>query len=154
MLGIACRCGPDMLTVGASRVQGRPFLIKDLYEEMVADKIVPERDDWDNLSDDVVLRAPDAEGEDDGRKLTEEITAAEREAYLSFEHCRLACKEDQRCFQFAYRSDRRCGLSHSYRLGGSRSLDGSRGPRYRSGWDVERMARDQKEHPCHGAEWM
>jgi hypothetical protein len=77
-----------------------PLLLKDLYAGIVASEIAAEREDWYNLSDDLIYRAPGVSG--DRPKPNEDMSAIEKEAYMSFEHCRRACEEHDRCYQFIY----------------------------------------------------
>ena len=128
----------------------KPLLLKDLYAGMVASEIPAEREDWYNLSDDMMYRAPGVDG--DRQKPSEDMSAIETEAYMSFEHCCRACEEQDRCYQFVY-SDQSCGFSYSYRLGRKRLPDSS-GISYKSGWLLDKIARDQAAHPCFTPEWI
>ncbi|KPM46289.1 hypothetical protein AK830_g373 [Neonectria ditissima] len=72
--------------------------IKDMYESFFAPTLIPQRDDWDNLSDDVCFIAPDevsqAEASDHqkGRQKSEDDkNPVERQAHLSQEHCSRVC---------------------------------------------------------------
>lgn len=127
-----------------------PLLLKDLYAGMVASEVHAEREDWYNLSDDIFYRAPGVNG--DRQKSEQEMTSAEKEAYRSFEHCRKACEEQDRCWQFVY-SDQTCGFSYSYRLGRKQPPE-SDGKRYKSGWALAKIAKDQANHPCDTPEWL
>ena len=128
----------------------KPLLLKELYAGMVAAEVHAERDDWYNLSDDLMYRGPGVNG--DRQKPEQEMTPVEKEAYMSFEHCSRACEEQDRCFQFVY-SDQTCGFSYSYRLGRKR-LPESDGKTYKSGWALAKMARDQAGSPCNSPEWL
>ncbi|KAF7591186.1 hypothetical protein BBP40_001901 [Aspergillus hancockii] len=128
-----------------------PLLIAELYEPFMGGQNLPaERDDWYNLSDDLMFRSPGAQGE--RQKSPEEMTPVEKEAYLSFEKCGKACKEHPKCFQYVYQ-DQTCGLSFSYRLG-YRKYPEDNEPPYKSGWIMDKIEKDRKEHPCHSPEWL
>lgn len=109
-----------------------------------------ERDDWYNLSDDLMFRAPGVEGE--RQKSPSDMTSVEKEAYTSFEQCQKACKEHSKCFQFVYH-DQTCGFSFSYRLGYQRDPEGDEG-RYKSGWILDKIEKDRQDHPCKTPEWL
>lgn len=127
---------------------------------MVAKHMTPERDDWHNLSDDVVYSASGQTNDNDRQKLPEEkgLSETEHEAHKSFEHCRKVCEEDPKCFQFVH-FDQTCGLSYSYRLGSrqqQQQLDSSTaGVRYKSGWLMDRIDRDREEGAvCEELVWV
>ncbi|RMZ81593.1 hypothetical protein DV737_g2534, partial [Chaetothyriales sp. CBS 132003] len=127
-----------------------PLLFKDLYEGMIAPEVHAERDDWYNLSDDLMYRAPGLGG--DRQKAEKDMTPVEKEAHLSFEHCRRACDEQDRCWQFVY-YNQTCGFSYSYRLGEKRAPDKDGKP-YKSGWALAKIARDQNANACDSALWL
>jgi hypothetical protein len=53
-----------------------PLLLKDLYAGIVASEIAAEREDWYNLSDDLIYRAPGVSG--DRPKPNEDMSAIEK----------------------------------------------------------------------------
>lgn len=108
-----------------------------------------ERDDWYNLSDDVLYRSPETEG--DHPKSPDHMSPREKEAHTSFEHCGRACEESPRCFQFVYHAQT-CGFSYSYRLGRRRLPESGEG--YKSGWMLAKIAQDQAANPCTTPEWL
>ncbi|KAK8114968.1 hypothetical protein PG999_007037 [Apiospora kogelbergensis] len=78
----------------------RTLLIKDLFDALISPKMQDTRQDWDNLSDDVCYINPDpsvqnrAEGHlRDRQKKPEDMTAVEKEAWKSPEHCAKVCQE-------------------------------------------------------------
>ncbi|KAL1971374.1 hypothetical protein VTN77DRAFT_326 [Rasamsonia byssochlamydoides] len=129
----------------------KPLLIHELYDYFVGHNLTAERDDWYNLSDDAMYRAPGVEG--DRQKPEEEMTALERLAYRSFEDCGRACEEHPRCYQFVHH-DQECGFSFSYRLGGTRQPEGGSEKRYKSGWNLDKIARDREANPCRSPQWL
>ena len=128
----------------------KPLLLKELYAGMVAQEVHAERDDWYNLSDDRMYRAPGVNG--DRQKSEDEMSPVEKEAYKSFDHCRAACEEQDRCWQFVY-SGQECGFSYSYRLGEKR-LRNSDGKAYKAGWALAKIEKDQAANPCNTPEWL
>src|SRR5437773_1472343 len=113
---------------------------------------IPTREDWDNLSDDILLRSP--EDTDDYRsKGWDDYTEVEKEAHKSFEDCGRACEHEPECYQYLYYNNL-CGLSTSFRLG-HRKLPDSDGNRYMSGFIMERIQEFMAENsPCSGPEWV
>lgn len=116
---------------------------------MIGPEIYAEREDWYNLSDDLFYRPPGING--DRQKSREDMSALEREAHVSFEHCGRACEEQPRCFQYSY-SNHECGFSYSYRLGRKRYPES--GTTFMSGWNLARIERDQTEHQFSSPEWL
>jgi hypothetical protein len=106
--------------------------------------LTAERDDWYNLSDDLMYRAPGVDGS--RQKAPHEMSSLEKEAYRSFEDCGRACEEHPRCFQFDFQ-DQTCGFSFSYRLG-------SRKMGYRSGWNLQKIDMYRSENVCHEPQWL
>ncbi|CAG8952316.1 hypothetical protein HYFRA_00001061 [Hymenoscyphus fraxineus] len=108
----------------------KPLLIGDLYRNLTKPYMIGEREDWFNLSDDVILNHPEVEG---STKTPEEMSEVEKEAHLSYENCRKACDEDSR-------------------LGERRPPQD--GVVYKSGWNIEKIEKDQAENPCVYPNWM
>jgi|SRR6516164_6081543 hypothetical protein len=109
------------------------------------------REDWDNLSDDMVLRAPN-DTNNYHSKDYESYTDVEKEAYTSFEACGLACEHEPSCYQYLY-YDNTCGLSKSFRLG-RRMLPDSNGNKYTSGYNMKRINEFVANSPCSKPEWV
>lgn len=127
-----------------------PLLIGELYDYFMGRALPSQRDDWYNLSDDLMFRAPGVEGQ--RQKSPADMTPVEKEAYSSFEQCQKACQEHSKCFQFVYH-DQTCGFSFSYRLGYQRDPEGDEGP-YKSGWILDKIEKDREDHPCKAPEWL
>ncbi|KAF9887925.1 hypothetical protein FE257_009447 [Aspergillus nanangensis] len=136
---------------GRPEVSFVPFSLGEMYEHFMGQDLPSERDDWHNLSDDVIFRAPGVEG---SRQIpAEKMTDVQKTAYGSFEQCHLACDEDPRCFQYLYDSmEQTCGFSYSYRLGARRVAENQH--RYKSGWMREKIQKDVMENSCSGPEWV
>ncbi|KAB8223395.1 hypothetical protein BDV33DRAFT_189028 [Aspergillus novoparasiticus] len=60
-----------------------PLLIGELYDYFMGRALPSQRDDWYNLSDDLMFRAPGVEGQ--RQKSPADMTPVEKEAYSSFE---------------------------------------------------------------------
>jgi hypothetical protein len=121
----------------------------EVYDHFLGPDHPGELDDWYNLADDLMFRAPGVEG--DRQLPPDEMTPAQKEAYRSFEQCGQACAEYPRCFQYVY-YEQTCGFSFSYRLG-ERRLPAEGMPKYKSGWDLSKIAQDQRDHSCISPEW-
>lgn len=121
---------------------------KDIYHEFVAPKLKSRRNDWDNMSDDVVYLDP-SRGEkylpwqrerDRLRKLQYQLHVPDIEmnAYKSFEDCGKLCKSVNNCFQFTYHAGA-CIYSRSFKLGKPTLRTDKEEDRWISGWEVERI---------------
>lgn len=130
-------------------ISQKPFLLEEMYHNLIQPKIVSERDDWYNLSDDVQFKAPGEEGE--RQRPFEDQTDLQRVAHTSFEACRSACGEDDRCHQFSFH-DSTCNFQYSIRLGEQRSLEFDGQP-WKSGWMLERIEKEMADYPCHEPKW-
>lgn len=126
-----------------------PILLSDAFDAFISMRLTSEQDDWDNLSSDMIFRESGLQSE---HHIPEDkMTTAQKVAYASFEQCRIACEQHERCLQFAHYSQT-CGLSFSYRQGKNRApVDGVR---YRSGWDLARIGYSQDDMPCISTAWM
>ncbi|KAI1471022.1 glycosyltransferase family 31 protein [Daldinia caldariorum] len=130
-----------------SRGVPRPVMrFKDIFEEFVAPKFMARRDDWDNLSEDVLYLDPNRSGrypkwqQDSAKKPHKQIraSAVEQDAYKSFEHCRKLCHSIHDCFQFSYRAGA-CTYNKSFRLGKPAPKTSTEEDRWVSGWNIERI---------------
>lgn len=106
--------------------------------------LTSEREEWDNLSGDLLFGV-------NGTLRTDEMTTLQKEAHQSVESCQKACDEHPHCYQYVY-YNQTCGFSFSYRLGQKRSDDD--GIRYRSGWDLARIGRSQADMLCIIPQWI
>ncbi|KAI0479497.1 hypothetical protein GGR56DRAFT_665201 [Xylariaceae sp. FL0804] len=130
----------------------QPVLLRDVFHEFVGPQLQPRREDWDNISETGYYREPGAEHEDsddDGRDERQvhrahedhhhgrhRLTAVERSAHKSFEHCQKMCDDTKGCFQFSYH-DGICAYHRGFLLGRpARGADtGGRGRT--SGWNID-----------------
>ncbi|KAK8095002.1 hypothetical protein PG997_001687 [Apiospora hydei] len=125
----------------------RTLLLKDIYTHFFAPKMQSSREDWDNLSDDVLYVDLSTSTDSKGRKLeTWELdrakkgpmTQVERKAHKSFEDCRAMCEAANDCFQFLYHAGV-CAKSFSFKLGHPNRSEQSPAYRWRSGWNVPKI---------------
>ncbi|RJE23805.1 hypothetical protein PHISCL_03836 [Aspergillus sclerotialis] len=126
-----------------------PILLSDAFDAFISMHLTSEQDDWDNLSSDLIFRDSGLQSENhipEGK-----MTTAQKVAYSSFEKCRIACEQHERCLQFVHYAQT-CGISFSYRLGTKR--DPADGVRYKSGWDLARIGYSQDDMPCISTAWM
>ncbi|KAI1106407.1 glycosyltransferase family 31 protein [Jackrogersella minutella] len=121
---------------------------KDIYHKFVAPKLITRRDDWDNLSEDVVYLDPH-HGErfppwqrkkDRTMKLMQQIhvLAVELDAYKSFDHCRKLCESLGHCFQFSYHAGA-CVYNKSFKFGKPAMKANKDENKMISGWNVKRI---------------
>ncbi|KAI1135815.1 glycosyltransferase family 31 protein [Hypoxylon sp. FL0543] len=134
----------------------RPIIrFKDVYEEFVEPKLLPERYDWDNLSEDVLYLDPnhperftqEEKAKDHTKKLLKQfhIPAVERDAYKSFKHCSLLCSSLRKCFQFSYHNGA-CAYNKSFRLGRLTKKTDKKEERWISGWKQRQICDWADEH--------
>ena len=143
---------------GPSKKKGKPqpVLIKDIYHEFFASKLVETRDDWDNLSDDVMYLDPKARAYEDwelGRAKKDGLNEAEKAAHLSPQHCRAACESLDDCYAYRFQNGI-CATSWAFKLGKPVKRPGEEAQRYFSGWDVKKIqAFIQREGECTRWRW-
>lgn len=131
-----------------------PILLKDIFDAYFRPRLQARRDEWDNSSDEAFLLDFSRAGADyDDRTLNravkeEDKQGVQKEAHLSFEHCRRACEEAKKCFQFRFK-DGVCGFGFSMRLG--KPVPGDE---MKSGWNVEKIERwTGKRQTCDEVLW-
>ncbi|KAK8130790.1 hypothetical protein PG999_003170 [Apiospora kogelbergensis] len=87
---------------------------RDMFKAVVLPQLRPRRDSWDNMaagtqySTELLADLSDAD--------RNALSLAERQALISFEHCRRACESKPDCIQFSF-SQGRCTTSKELRLG-------------------------------------
>ncbi|GJD04767.1 glycosyltransferase family 31 [Colletotrichum higginsianum] len=130
--------------------------IKDIYNEFFKPRMQPERADWDNLADDRFYLDESANKHEDwqlGRTKTEDLTAEEKVAHLSFGQCRTACEADSGCFSFQYK-DGLCSFAWSWKLGHPVKRPSKDEKRVMSGWAVKKInAWIEKQGECGPVKW-
>ena len=138
----------------APNAKPEPILMKDIYDAFFAPRLLPRREDWDNWADERFFLDPAADKDafDDKTKKRavkeEDKKGVEKEAHISFEHCRRACEAEKKCFQYRFK-DGACGQGFSMRLG--RPAPGSG---MMSGWNMEKIERwTSKRQTCDEVIW-
>lgn len=120
----------------------RTLLLKDIYTRYFAPKMQASREDWDNLSDDVLYIDRDSGRKWDAFELERAkkgpMSQVERKAHKSFEDCRAMCEAVESCFQFLYH-DGLCASSLSFKLGKPNRSEQSPAKRWKSGWIVPKI---------------
>lgn len=143
----------------------RPVLrFLDIYHEFVAPKLAPRRDDWDNLSQDVLYLDPAKKQQQQHYPSWQEarakktnnniqVSAVEKNAHRSFEDCARLCDATNDCFQFSYH-DGACAYHRSFRLGKPAKKSDRGEQQWTSGWNVERIrAWIGEQKPCGEPAW-
>jgi hypothetical protein len=133
-----------------------PLRIKDIYDEFFAPKLVPSREDWDNLSDDVFYlnsSTRDFEEWEVNRAKKKDMNEFEEAAHLSFDNCRAACESLKDCFQYRFQ-DGICGTSWAFKLGKPMKKASQEKKRWMSGWDVAKIKQwIEKQGDCGKVKW-
>ncbi|KAI0384703.1 glycosyltransferase family 31 protein [Hypomontagnella monticulosa] len=119
---------------------------KDIFHEFIAPKLTTRRDDWDNLSEDVLyINSDHSSGytqwqRDHARPLHMmlSVPAIEYEAYKSFEYCRRMCDGTPDCFQFSYHAGA-CTYHKSFKLGKPAAKTDNEEDKWISGWNMDRI---------------
>ncbi|KAI9789380.1 MAG: hypothetical protein M1835_001708 [Candelina submexicana] len=125
-----------------------PLIFADIYNHFVSSRLSSNREDWNNLSDDLKYteRSTDTEVKYGDNKPWDELTGIEQEAFTSLENCLAACTANEECFGWMYH-DKECSLSRSIKLGGRKVADGP--SKWVSGWMMERVEKLKVEmEPC------
>ncbi|KAI1389190.1 glycosyltransferase family 31 protein [Hypoxylon trugodes] len=134
---------------------------KDVYYEFVALKLAVRRDDWDNLSEDVLYLDLDhgerytQQQKDRAKKPYQRfrVVAVELDAHKSFEHCRKLCDSVSNCFQFSYHNGA-CTYNKSFMLGKPTAKTDDEQEKWTSGWNIERIqAWVEKQGECKQPIW-
>ncbi|KAH7119856.1 hypothetical protein B0J11DRAFT_71569 [Dendryphion nanum] len=109
-----------------------PLTFEELFS-YIEPTITDQKEDWSNLSGDVVHKAPHS-------------------AAKTVEACRAACGADKKCLQFEHLGDT-CRLSHVVRMGHDQYPEENR--RWVSGWMMERIGTFRETRsPCLGAHFV
>ncbi|KAI2632619.1 glycosyltransferase family 31 protein [Hypomontagnella submonticulosa] len=140
---------------------GSEDISSDIFYEFIAPKLTARRDDWDNLSEDVLYIHPnDISGytqwqQDHARPLHMmlSVPAIEYEAHKSFEYCRKMCDGTPDCFQFSYHAGA-CTYHKSFKLGRPVAKTDNEEDRWISGWNMDRIRAWAEEHQnCQDPVW-
>ncbi|KYK55337.1 glycosyltransferase family 31 protein [Drechmeria coniospora] len=125
-----------------------PLRIKDLYHEFVEEQLVPTRDAWDNMSDDVFyLNRSASDYSEYELSMAKEgrLSKLEQHAHQSFEDCRRVCKSIRSCLQYRFWNGI-CSTSKALKHGVPTKVEKEKWWEYRSGWDMTRIQKWVKSH--------
>lgn len=126
-----------------------PVLIKDIFHSIVEPKLKDSHDNWDNMSFDTYYFDPlsrQFDSNENTHRKDGEYTEDEKQAHLSFDHCRKACEMQDKCMQFNYGKGI-CGLSTAVRFGNPAQVnDKDSYWNMKAGWMVERIKKWAKDH--------
>lgn len=126
------------------RKNQKPLLFKEVFEELVQPRLQPNRDDWDNQSDDwfyIDFNRAEYQWEEwrVGRSVLEEFkTETEKKAHENWENCQAACYEHDECFQYFWHNEV-CAFHRSIRLGTPRKPSDDVTLRHVSGWNLGKI---------------
>lgn len=125
---------------GPNTTQPNPVLIRDMYVEYFLPRATDSRDDWNNVSKDVIYLNRTAT-EDEGAAVPDDKkkTDVEKAAHASLEDCRAACEAMADCFQFSYVYEGKCSLSKSFKIGYPASPAEEPAKRTTSVWLTDRI---------------
>lgn len=131
-----------------------PVRIKDLYKQFVESQLTAERDEWDNLTDDRNYLDPKRKYEQwivDRAQKPE--TQEEKNAYKSFDDCRIACESLDNCLQFKF--DRHfCSVTDKFKHGKPLPKEKPTDTSSRSGWDLRKIKKWVDDHQeCDDFDW-
>ncbi|KAK7981275.1 hypothetical protein PG989_013732 [Apiospora arundinis] len=87
---------------------------RDLFKGVILPQLRERRDSWDNMAFGTEYSTELLAELSDGNRNT--LSLAERQALISFEHCRKVCESQPDCIQFSF-SQGRCATSKELRLG-------------------------------------
>lgn len=138
----------------ADTSQPNPVLIRDMYVEYFVPRATDQRDDWNNVSKDVIYLNRTATDEEAGRAVPDEKkTDFEKVAHESPDKCRAACKAMPDCFQFSYVYEGKCSLGKSFKIGYPASPAKEPTEKITSGWLTERITSWVEEQGECEASW-
>jgi hypothetical protein len=109
---------------------------RDVFYKFTNQSLTAQRDDWQNLSDDLQLKIDSKEDAlYDGKKWAD-LSEVMRSSIETSDKCKAACEAEPRCMQWVH-SDLKCHLHWSIRQGASKSPEESN--RWTSGWHLGRI---------------
>ena len=128
------------------------LLFEEIFTFFVEPNLEAEREDWDNLSKDIVIEP--LEPTDDGQPDPEweKKPIAEKNAFLSFEDCGAFCASRPDCFQYVHHG-LSCGISTTFKLG--QKQPEKNGEKWRSASNMTRIHEFTKSNrPCTEVDWI
>jgi hypothetical protein len=119
-----------------------PITIRDMYFEYFLPRTTDLRENWNNVSDDIIYIPPNRKPQ--AREKHKLVPARrqkdwEKVAHTSLENCRTACEKTPTCFQFTYYYEETCWLSKSFKIGYPTQHSVDRRENKVSGWLTERI---------------
>lgn len=142
----------DSLEPGSNRT----LLLKDIYKEFLEPRLEAEREDWDNLSEDVYyldLEVREYEEWQLDRAKKENLSKLEQNAHKSFNDCARMCHDVKECFQFRFH-DGICSYQRSFLLGRPMKRENKEDQRWMSGWGVDKIkAWVEENNECREILW-
>ncbi|KAH8886006.1 hypothetical protein GQ53DRAFT_750838 [Thozetella sp. PMI_491] len=132
-----------------------PVLLRDMYFQYFAPRVSDVRDDWDNISGDVLyLAGRPSDGEKSKVVPERKRKDYEKVAHHSVENCRTACEKMPDCFQYLFKPDEFCKLGKSFRIGYPMAPEKDPAKRHTAGWLRERIqAWVDAQGECESAIW-
>ena len=127
---------------GPSPSEPNPVLIRDMYVEYFLPRATASRDDWNNVSKDVIYlsRTPTEDEESAAVPDAKKKSEVERAAHTSPEGCRAACEAMPECYQYSFVHEGKCSLGKSFKIGyPASSAADEPAKRTTSGWLTERI---------------
>jgi hypothetical protein len=132
-----------------------PYLYKDLFDHFIQPYIVPNRSDWNNLSQDKTFTKPTEDHPKEGtgwddledeekQSLWDDLSETEHQSIESPEACYAACEAWDECLQYFYRPGS-CHLDYVVRLG--KTVDAKEEEGTVSGWMPERIQQFKERQP-------
>lgn len=134
----------------------RTLLLKDIYYKFLAPNLWWDREDWDNLSEDVFYADPDRtdiEGWQADRIKKGDLSEAEQEAHKSFEHCKKMCDDVGECMQYRFHNGI-CTYSKAFMMGKPVKKEDDEAKRWKSGWPLAKIyAWIEEQGECAQPDW-
>lgn len=122
----------------------------DIYDEFVHNNLEPVREDWTNLSGDLVYEEK-KDKEFHGLKW-DQLSDDERGSINSADSCKKVCENNEDCFQWEHH-DKECRIGRSFKLGGSKK--GEPGGKWVAGWKFPKIGdfRAKMNNCSKGPDW-
>ena len=134
-----------------------PVTIRDMYFQYFEPRTAEHREDWNNVSDDIIFINPNRKAQEHEKPKL--IPANKQQdwqkvAHKSFSNCRTACEKTPECFQFVYYNSETCCLSKSFKIGYPTSRPEDVKKREASGWLTDRIKEwVEKQGECTALIW-
>lgn len=142
---------------GADGTPPSPILIRDMYREFFVPRMRETREDWTNVSEDIIYVGPHRKPQE--HELNKALprlrqTAADKVAHKSAATCKAACEARKECFQWLWYGEGVCALSKSFKIGYPGNPNDEPKKRTMSGWMTKRIEQWVREHgECDGPKW-